>query len=229
MWNRMYEELDNILRSTLDKNVIIYGKNGGFVQWFYRYFYNKEIKCVIDRWHVGQYAHIQHLMSLYYMWEKEDVIINTTPKKSSPRYEFNDIGEDWSRVKYKDEQIIELYDYLYGDEEGYSVSFYDYLEYKANVDLLTTIRRKDVTGELAHGYYPTDFRLMYEAFSDESCFDKNDKVLDIGCGKGASVICLWNLGYRNIDGVEYTKSIFNSLLNNLSKLQIPNSVENHFE
>ena len=111
MWERMYKKLDNILRPTLDKNIIIYGSNGGFVQWFYRYFYNKEIKCVIDRWKVDQYAHIQHLMSLYYMWEEEDVIINTIPQKTSLRCEFNDIGEDWSRVKYTDEQIIELYHY----------------------------------------------------------------------------------------------------------------------
>lgn len=223
MWNEFYKHLDETLRPILNKNIIIYGADGVFLQWFCERFYHKPVKCIIDRWQNDCYAHVFHLMSLYYIWEEDDIIINVKPSEIGPKEEFLAIGEDWTKVLYKEEQIINLWDLLYSDckEKERGITFYDYAEYKTNIQLLSTIRRSEVKGEHAHGYYPTDYRLLYDIFTDSDSFSHEDAILDIGCGKGASLIALWNLGFHNLGGVEYTDDVFNILTANIEKMGIP--------
>lgn len=222
-----YNKLDTILKQTLDKNVIIFGATygGEFIKWVYKEKYGKTIKGIVDRWESDTHFHVLHLMSLYYLFDENDIIINVLPKDMGPRKEFENIGEDWTKLNYTEAQIINLWEEIYKDhdansEKQYEITFYDYLEYKGNVDLLTTIRRNAVKGKYAHGYYPTDFRLIYTIFEMENLFDKKKAILDIGCGKGASLIALYECGYKRIGGVEFTDEIYNVLIENLNKLEI---------
>lgn len=226
-WNELFIKLDKILSVTINRNIIIYGSGGEWVQWFYKQFYGIEVKCIIDRWKVDQYEHILHLMSLYYIYDDNDVIINTNPKTKGPENEFNAIGEDWNRVKYSNNQVIDLWDYIYEDNidkyeniEKYTVSMYDYLEVKNGIEILDTCQRKDVKGIGSHGYYPTDFRLIYEVFVESGLFNKQDIILDCGCGKGASLIGLFECGYKKLGGIEYTDYIYNILVSNMYKMGI---------
>jgi len=205
----------------------VYGSGGEWIRWFYKQFYGIEVKYIIDRWKVDQYAHILHLMSLYYIYDDNDIIINTNPKSRGPKNEFNAIGEDWERVKYSDNQIIDLWDYIYEDNidkyediEKYTISIYDYLEVENGIDILETCKRKDVNGTGAHGYYPTDFRLIYEVFVESGLFNNQDVILDCGCGKGASLISLFECGYMKLGGIEYTDYIYNIFISNMHKMDI---------
>ncbi len=79
--------------------------------------------------------------------------------------------------------------------------------------------RKNVNGRGAHGYYPTNFTMLYEAFA--LLPDKqNAKIFDFGCGKGANFIALREFGYSKIGGVEYTDKIYQILKKNLGVLGI---------
>ena len=97
------------------------------------------------------------------------------------------------------------------------------MEQQYGLDILNTIQRKYVTGEGAHGYYPTDFRVFMDGLCDFQISD-SDAVFDIGCGKGSSVIAFNELGFRNIGAVEYTKDIFTTLDSNLTKLGLHHCV-----
>lgn len=226
-WSQFYNKIDKILKDTLDNNIIIFGSSQGseFIRWFYLQFYNKNVKFIIDRWKVDNHYSVLHLMSFYYVYDKDDIIINTYPKEMGPVYEFKNIGEDWSNVVYSENQIINLWDKLYNTEDlestdKYDITFYDYLEYTQKVDLLTTIRRSCVKGNNAHGYYPADFRIIYTIFKLSDHFRKDDYLLDIGCGKGASLIALYECGFKNLGGVEYTDQIYSTLIRNMEALKI---------
>ena len=167
-------KLDKIIRPVLDKNIIIYGcdTGGGYVKWFLEYYYAKIPKAIIDRWALSPIGTIPHLWAFYYIYDENDVIINTTP--FSIMDEFNDTGEDWNEVLYTDAQIIDAWDLFYSKEkyklddkgEYPSINFYDWIETEYQLDIVSTIRRKYV--QSGHGYFPTDFRMIYEGIKSIS-------------------------------------------------------------
>lgn len=226
MWEDFCKSINSILEEYLENNIILYGSTDGaeFLKWFLEKFHHKNIKCILDRWETSQHVSILHLMSLYYLHEEKDVIFNTMPSITNLQNEFEDIGEMWSDVKYSDRQVVNILDKLYSDSElkvaNLNITFYDWLEYIKGIDIISTVRRNQVKGEGAHGYYPTDFRIIYEVFVDSGLFSKEDRILDFGCGKGASIIALYSCGYRELAGIEYTENIYDTLISNMEKLKI---------
>ena len=91
--------LDDALSGVAGKNIIIYGGNAGgsFIKWYYERKFRKSVKFVMDRWETNPVGTLPHLFTLYYCYDKDDVIVNVTPKKISE--EFGETGEDWSGAK----------------------------------------------------------------------------------------------------------------------------------
>lgn len=221
------EILGEKLKPYLNKKIIIYGcsRGGDFVRWFLQRYYSKKVKAVIDRWELSPMVTIPHLWSLYYIYDEDDVIINTTAINIVD--EFDDTGEKWQNLLYEKKQIVDLWNQIYEGGEArrkgsgnYEITYYDWLEYTYQIDLLTTVKRAFTQGEHAHGYVPTDFRIFLEGFQKYELDVQKDAVLDIGCGKGSGVIALYNMGFRKIGAVEYTKEIFNTMKKNLELLDI---------
>jgi len=221
------KKLDERIRPLLDRNIIIYGcnKGGDYVRWFLDYHYHKKPKAIMDRWELSTIHTIPHLWALYYIYDERDIIINTTPFSIAD--EFQDTGEKWEDVLYADCQIINLWHVFYRQEENHQnreegypqITFYDWLEAKYGLDIVKTIRRKHV--ETGHGYFPTDFRMIYEGIDSCGIHPESDRVLDIGCGKGGAVTALLASGFQSVGAVEYTGAIYEVLRDNLSKLEIP--------
>lgn len=215
--------IDNQIRNILEKNIIIYGstRGGDFIRWFIKNHYHKEIKAVIDRWELSSQKTILHLWSLYYIYDENDIIINVTPQNI--KEEFEDTGESWDNILYHENQILNLWDIIYqvSECENYpELTFFDWLEHTFKVDLMTTIRRKHTTGESAHGYFPTDFRIFVEGIGKCKINPTKDAVLDIGSGKGSGVIALHEMGFKNIGGIEYTDNIYDAMIKNLDILSL---------
>jgi len=225
------DKLDRMLYPLLDRNIIIYGCNrgGDYIRWFLEYYYSKKTKVVMDRWELSHVRTIPHLWALYYIYDKNDVIINATPYKIPD--EFNDTGEDWDRVLYKEDQIIDLWNLFYGKyydgkgrlEEYPQISFYDWLEAEYQLDIVGTVRRRHVQG--GHGYFPTDFRMVYEGIRQYGIDAEEDCILDIGAGKGSGIFSFIACGFKKIGAVEYTDSIYQTLKSNLRKAGV--SCEEH--
>lgn len=224
-----YQILDDNLKNIIDKNIIVYGCNSGgdFIKWFLKKYYGKDIKAFVDRWELSKTCTVLHLWSLYYIYDKNDLIINVTPYDVIK--EFNDTGEDWDKTLYQSDQILNLWEKVYGgnlsdDIINYpQISYYDWLEYTyKGVDILNSVKRKFTTGEETHGYFPTDFRIFIDGVSGYDISD-SDAVLDIGCGKGSGVISLKAAGFSNIGAVEYTENIFQKMNSNLEALGISHS------
>lgn len=228
-WKQFFEILSKNLINVKDKNIIIYGCNrgGDFIRWFLKQYYDISIKAFVDRWELSKVSTILHLWSFYYIYEKKDLIINVTPFNVIE--EFNDTGEDWSKTSYQNNQILNLWEKIYGekwinDRENYpQITYYDWLEYNfKGVDILDSIKRKFTTGDESHGYFPTDFRIFVDALKDCD-INESDAILDIGCGKGSGVISLRAVGFGNIGGVEYTNKIFQKMDLNLNMLGFPHT------
>ena len=149
-----------------------------------------------------------------------DVIINLYPASITPLIEFRKIGEKQECITNRI-KVLRLYDLLYGNTGGrvIPITFYNWIEFKFGVDITNTINRKGVFGKGSHGYYPTNFIMLPEAFS--SLWNKeNKRVFDFGCGKGANFIALKEFGYSRMGGVEYTESIYGVLKHNLNLVGI---------
>ena len=225
-WMKFYKILDENLSPFLEKNIIIYGCNSGgdFFKWFLKRYYRKEIKGIVDRWELSKLGTVPHLWTFYYIFDKDDVIVNVTPKDIIA--EFNDTGEDWRRTSYKKEQILNLWENIYQREqvvniENYpQIAYYDWLEYTyKGIDILDSVKRKFTEGKDAHGYFPTDFRIFIDGLSEFE-ISKEDAVLDIGSGKGSGIISLKAAGFEKIGAVEYTETIFKKMDANLQKLHL---------
>lgn len=227
-YKEFFSLLDNCLRETQNKNIIIYGSNegGDFIKWFYSKYYGVQVKTVVDRWELSTVGTILHLWSFYYIYEENDIIINVTPQDIEE--EFCDTGEDWKRTYYKKTQILNLWRMLYPNMsvgkkcvDYPQCTYFDWIEHRVDgVDLLNPVKRKYTAGLDAHGYFPTDFRIFIDGLS-EYCIQEEDAFLDIGCGKGSGVLALKAAGVRTIGAVEYTESIFDTMIRNLSLLEIP--------
>lgn len=225
-WSEFCKILDDNLKDVLDKNIIIYGCNsrgGDFVRWYLKTYYNKEIKAFVDRWELSTIKTIPHLWAFYYIYDKEDIIVNTTPLDIIE--EFNDTGEEWDRLSYKKNQIINLWEKIYiggGNEsvKSFEITYFDWLEYKCQIDLMITVKRSFTTGEHSHGYFPTDFRIFLEGVSYYDIDSEKDAILDIGCGKGSGIISFLATGFKRIGAIEYTKDIYDRMKDNLNKLDI---------
>lgn len=227
LYSQFCDALNILLRPTLDKNVIIYGCNDGgdFIRWYYKTYFDKEVKGFVDRWSLSPNTTVPHLWSLYYIYEENDVIVNTTFRNI--KEEFNDTGEQWSRICYHDSQILELWNALYdinstdkNDDLKPNTTYYDWLEFTFKIDLIKTIRRKNVRGIHSHGYFPTDFRMILDAVAEGFCDPEKDAILDIGCGKGSGILSLRAAGFKHIGAIEYTDKIYRTMLQNLDTLKL---------
>lgn len=221
-FEEFYTLLDCLLKNSTKKNIIIYGcgRGGDFIRWFYETYYHKKIKFMMDRWAESPNDIILHLWALYYTYDENDLIINTTCYDIPS--EFNDTGECWDDVEYTTENILNLWSVIYKDpipNSKMEITYFDWLEYRNGINLMRTIRRKDTSGKDSHGYFPTDFRFFVDGLKKYEIDKENDMILDIGSGKGSAVFALKAVGFKKIGAVEYTENIFNVMLLNLKKAQ----------
>lgn len=223
-YNRFFGLLDQYLNKTIDKKIIIYGSNDGgdFIKWFYLKYYHVNVKATVDRWELSTTGTILHLWGFYYIWEESDLIVNVTPYDIEK--EFCDTGEKWKRTRYKKVQVLNLWKMIYPQvsvdtKEVYpQITYFDWIEQQVKgIDLLNPVKRKYTTGRDAHGYFPTDFRIFLDGLSGYNIREE-DAFLDIGCGKGSGVLALKARGVKKVGAVEYTESIFNTMIQNLALL-----------
>ncbi len=80
----------------MDKNIVLYGVNESiqFIMQLIKIKYHKEVVAVLDRWENENCYQVMHLMSLYYAFGDNDVIINLYPSRLTPLAEFENIGEN---------------------------------------------------------------------------------------------------------------------------------------
>jgi SAM-dependent methyltransferase len=218
-WNLYKGKLDSIITPYLEKNIIIFGCNkcGYFLKHYLSDYYNKEIKAMVDFWERSPSSTILHLYSLFYLYDVNDIIINVTNYDIIE--EFEKAGENWNEIRYDDNQIINILSLFYDDYKRESIDYYNWLESFYKVDFNNNIRRKNVDGEDAHGYYPTEFRVLSTIFKDYN-ISELDAAFDFGCGKGAFLAMLNQFGFNKVAGVEYTLNIYNQLVRNMQFLSL---------
>ena len=217
---RFERELDKLIQPYIDRNIILFGYNRSAycLKCYLKERYNKDIKGIIDLWERSKEVTILHLYSFFYLYDENDVILNMT--ELDVIEEFEKCEESWSDIRYRKEQIVDVLRVMYPDRIGASIDYYDWLEVNYGIDFVTNIRRKDIDGEDAHGYYPTEYNVLARIFKDHS-IGADDAAFDFGCGKGAMLTMLYQFGFRRLGGVEYTSKVYEQLIRNMELLSLP--------
>lgn len=92
------------------------------------------------------------------------------------------------------------------------------------VDLANTESLEDLGIQFNKGYIyeGTRIRHMKPFFKENSnLFSFNEKIIDLGCGKGSALIVFKKVGFKIIAGVEISERICQIAEANLQKLKIP--------
>jgi 16S rRNA A1518/A1519 N6-dimethyltransferase RsmA/KsgA/DIM1 with predicted DNA glycosylase/AP lyase activity len=92
------------------------------------------------------------------------------------------------------------------------------------LDFLTTVKSIDLGLDPNKSYdsSPTDRNFIFKVLSKyEIC--NNDKILDIGCGKGNAMSIMLKFPFSQVDGIEISKQLVDIAMNNFKIKGIKNS------
>lgn len=177
----------------------------------------------MDKYTVSPIGTVLHLMSLYYIYNENDVILNVTDRDLIEDVEAT--GDSWQNIRYDKDQIVNIRELIYGDKtDGNSnpqVSYFDWLESTFELSLNDIIRKDKVDGEGAHGYYPIDLCPILDIMDHFDVDYKDAAVIDIGAGKGPGIIAFYEAGFRRLGGIEYTTGIYDGMVKNLGLFGLP--------
>lgn len=75
----------------------------------------------------------------------------------------------------------------------------------------------DIENFVAENQKPRGWQFLDDYINDK---EKTINILDIGCGSGNTILHLWQSGYKNIQGIEYTKELYEQMLTTHPYLKI---------
>jgi SAM-dependent methyltransferase len=102
--------------------------------------------------------------------------------------------------------------------------FYEKL---TNVDFtkVTPIEDLRLNPKIVSKCSPSTVKYLFKVL-DYLKISKNNKVLDIGCGKGYAIKFFKSLGYQTVDGLEISKKLTMVAKNNFKKININSKIYN---
>ena len=92
-------------------------------------------------------------------------------------------------------------------------------EWFVNKFELTELKRSEKKDLRFNPYEGTNLFLVDELIK-EKIINKDDKIIDIGCGTGIFMLYWSYLGFDNLLGIEYDKELYDICVNNISKYKI---------
>lgn len=66
----------------------------------------------------------------------------------------------------------------------------------------------DIENFVAENQKPRDWQFLDNYINDK---EKTIKILDVGCGSGNMILYFWQSGFKNIQGIEYTKELYEQM------------------
>ncbi len=222
MFKKFLSEIEDVVTPLIDKQIYIYGcdQGGMFLQWYLKEFWGRDIVAFIDKNVSSPTTTILHLMAFYYIESENAVIINVTTR--SVFEDVEGVGDSWDNFSIKKDQVIDVQKLLYGNlcekNPSRTIAYFDWIENQKGCELVQIIKKDKVDGAGAHGYYPIDVCSLIDCLKEFSIDPEKDKIMDFGAGKGSGVIALKACGFQNIGGVEYSRDIFDTFVDNIKKI-----------
>ncbi len=218
IWTEFENTVVRMFRFVNGKQVVLWGyeRSGWFIEHLFKR-NNKQIECIIDdSCTISFKLHLSRSFILREM-DKETVAVLLTFEEDKKVKSFL---EGLGYIEGKN--FIFLRKLFYGDNTKRKLSYYDWLEYKYDVDIINAkggneiIKPNDDSRNYAAGM---DYPLI--DVLDNFEFNANDAFFDFGIGKG-NIFPLFTTRIEGGDickfgGVEYDPELFQIACNNLKK------------
>ena len=97
------------------------------------------------------------------------------------------------------------------------------LEKLNGLDFLATVKSSDngLDPRIMYSSSPTDRKFLKKVLEKLNIND-NDKILDIGCGKGNAILIMLKFPFSQVDGIEISQDLIVIAKSNFQKLKVTN-------
>lgn len=217
--------LDDLMLPAMHSRVILWGNDysGRFLAWYANYYHSINV----DYWisldmKTGQSYEEDIYRKTVLDFNYKDTMNAILWVSES----LTDDDREWlSRKGFKENKnLVDFYEILKRENicNG-NIQFMSALEYIYGCDFLQAIETNSFTlmNEHAHAYRCTTQKEIFPILDKCHCVPKeNDAIFDFGCGKGSALVSFLDYGFEKIGGIEFEPDIYNTCLNNFSKLSI---------
>lgn len=218
MWEDFEEREKNLFRFCNGKRVCLwgYGYSGRFCEHLFNRA-NKKIEYIIDDSAViDSKINIERSFIIKELDKDTHVILLTFPREDKVVSYLTMLGYE------ENKNYMFINELFYGNcGENRKLSYYDWLEYKYNLDITSFKMSKDIESPNKDSlYYSPGIDYSIVDILDNFEFDKNDAVFDFGCGKGEILLFFYAMGVKKVGGVEYDKGLYRTTISNMTKMKI---------
>jgi hypothetical protein len=237
------KKLSDTMISCMDKRIILYGYSytGRFLRWYASYYHAIDVDFVItEDWSAGvsfdQEIFRPTFFNFNYKDTKNCVVWLAVPFEG-------EAAEYLKREGFRSDAIYDFYNIIYGDDIEWpneeadvfhqrktglrEIQFLEYLEWKYGCNFLTKVNNtefKDVNPAKGTSYVTNTQKEIFEIFDKiHHRPDKNDAIVDLGCGKCGAMLSLLDYGFPFVGGVEYETGLYEVALDNMKKLGLDNN------
>lgn len=218
MWEDFEEKEKALFRFCNGKKVCLwgYGYSGRFCEHLFNRA-NKTIEYIIDDSAViDNKINIERSFIIKELDKDTHVILLAFPREDRAVSFLKMLGYE------ENESYMFINELFYGNcSEHRKLSYYDWLEYKYNLDITAFRIGNDIESPNKDSiYYSPGIDYSIVDILDNFEFDKNDAAFDFGCGKGEILLLFNIMGVKKIGGVEYDKGLYRTAVSNMNKMKI---------
>lgn len=227
--DKFREKLDAVMHRCMDKRIVLYGYgySGKFVAWYAEYYHSiKPDYVVMDEW-IGIPYEFQIFQESLFDFNYKDVknaivwLCLSETEEIRERLESHGYrkNENWFNFC----EIVYGSDYKSNVNGAADVQFLTYLEHTYGCDFVTRINVADfkTVREGMHPYVTTTPKEIFPILDQCHCHPTmEDAIFDFGCGKGSAMLTFLDYGFQKVGGVEFEKSIYETMIKNYKKLGI---------
>lgn len=219
MWSEFNDKVKELFKFANGKKVVIWGyqRSGWFVEHLFKRAHKQVEYIIDDGTGIMPKVNIQRSIVLQRM-DKDTCAVLLTFEADKGAVQFL---EDHGYEEGKNYLFVKKL--FYGDTVGKRMTYYEWLEYKYNVDISAPRMIEEM--KQAHsdcGNYAAGIDYALIDVLDNFSFTENDSVFDFGCGKGGALVLFNKAGVEKLGGVEFDPDLYQVAQSNLQKLNLGN-------
>lgn len=239
------EKLDKVMVQAFGKRIVLYGYGytGQFLEWYANYYHSLKIDFIIsDEWNSKiPYTFPVFRESLFdfdYMDVKDAIVWVAVPMEDKIKEMLESKGYVENKTYYSFVNMIYGDNYLNNVQTSTDVffrkktgsrdvQFMEYLEHVYGCNFVMAISKDNFADKVnyAHSYRITTQKEIFPILDKCHCIPSNeDAIFDFGCGKGGALISFLDYGFKHVGGVEYEERIYETLIDNLTRLNMKDKV-----
>lgn len=239
------EKLDDIMLKAMHCSVLLYGydnSTGRFIKWYAEYYHNIKPDYIISTIMQRGMAHDREIFTpelIDYDYKDVKNCIIWMAEPLTPK-----LKEKFERLGYKkDETYFDFFEMIYGNDLVWEefgeqnvylkrkqgkrdIQFLEWLEWKFDCNFLTMISKDTYkVSPPGAGYGCSTQKEVFPILDHCHCIPKiEDKIFDLGCGKGGAIVSFLDYGFDKVGGIEFDKDLFEICQDNMCKLGIQDKV-----